>query len=323
MSPSPQKDADQLVDQAHEYLADGDYEAALKVAQQLEGDGESEAFAIAAEAHAAQGNVDEAVKVLQRGVEVQPDCWSNWQMLGNYRSDLGQQDKANEAYEKALACSDAWTASIRLNRAILAARDGNYDEALRELDSADDEELRLELASARIQVLQEAGRLDEALEAAAEAMQWEYDPERDGPCLARIVAMISRVQMQQGRHKDGIRRRLLDALEWADHSNPEVLAAIRDLDGRYSPDAQYFRLELSTRLLESDDETGEADTIGLFVEYDVVAESVEQAIGWIGDFEPEISRDAWTVESSEAIEPRPDEPMGVYWRACRVEDAND
>ena len=85
-----------------QHLNDGDAEAALEVAAQLEELRYTASFEIAALAYGQLGDLDAAVGVLTRGVDLAPDVGLNWQLLGNYLSDLERFDEAVSAYESAL-----------------------------------------------------------------------------------------------------------------------------------------------------------------------------------------------------------------------------
>jgi hypothetical protein len=60
------------------------------------------------------------------------------------------------------------------------------------------------------------------------------------------------------------------------------------------------------------------DAIAYFVTYDVVADTKDEALNFIREFEDEEFRMNLTVEESEIIEPRPDSPKGVYWHGGRA-----
>jgi Flp pilus assembly protein TadD len=75
-----------------------EFDAALEIATELEAHRYSGSFEIAALAHAGKGDLEAAVAVLRRGVATVPDAWPNWQLLGNYVSDLGRYDEAEAAY---------------------------------------------------------------------------------------------------------------------------------------------------------------------------------------------------------------------------------
>ena len=52
--------------------------------------------------------------------------------------------------------------------------------------------------------------------------------------------------------------------------------------------------------------------LGFYTSYDVVADSVEEALRLLKRFEPREIRDSVRVESCEDVEARPDERKGVY-----------
>jgi tetratricopeptide (TPR) repeat protein len=134
--------AGKLLERGRALLRDGEIDEALRVAERLRGMRYSGGFELTALAHAARGRTEEAVRVLEEGVEAAPQAWLNWQLLGNYRSDLGRFAGAEAAYERALACPGVHPSSVRLNQAILAYRQGENPKALGLAALVDDPELR-------------------------------------------------------------------------------------------------------------------------------------------------------------------------------------
>lgn len=128
---------EELTSQGFRCLEVQDYSGALEVAAQLEDRRYTAAFEIGALAHAGQDQLEQAVELLERGVEAAPDVWLLWQLLGNYRSDLDRFDDATQAYEHALQCTDVSKPSVYLNQAILFGRLGQYKQALALLDQAE------------------------------------------------------------------------------------------------------------------------------------------------------------------------------------------
>src|SRR5262245_38065397 len=94
--------SEQLDKEARELLADDDFEGALRIAEQLETLRYTAAFEIAALAHAGMDDLEKAVAVLERGLALAPDVWVNWQLLGNYLSDLDRYEAAQSAFARAL-----------------------------------------------------------------------------------------------------------------------------------------------------------------------------------------------------------------------------
>lgn len=134
--------AEKLLERGRGLLRDGEIDEALRMAERLHEMRYSGGFELSALAYAAQGRTEEAVRVLEEGVERAPQAWLNWQLLGNYRSDLGRFADAEAAYERALTCPDVQPSSVRLNQAILAHRQGDPRKALGFAGLVDDPELR-------------------------------------------------------------------------------------------------------------------------------------------------------------------------------------
>lgn len=315
MAEATRKKAEALSKKGFALLQEGTYQSALDIAKQLEKLRYSAAFEIAAQAYAGMKDLDSAVETLERGVSLAPSCWLNWQLLGNYRSDLGRFDDAAVAYEKALACPNVWADSVRLNQAILASRRADHDTALNHLHDVKDPCLALRAASARIQALHGMGKPDEAAALAERCLGQRWDADGAGEDLAHIAAALGRIGLARGWPATDVRRLAFDSL--AHHaSSPDLLALIRDLDARYSPRAQYHRILAHVSV--SDDDPMGSKASGYFVKYDVIAETVADALQIIRGLEGLDTSDALSVEESEVLGPRPQEPMGVYWRSGRV-----
>src|SRR5262245_5741741 len=119
MTPSDRRkqESEKLAEAGYQHLKDGDAEAALRVAEELESLLYTATFEIAALAHRQLGDIEAAVALLKRGLEIAPVVWVNWQLLGNYLSDLERFDEAAFAYESALECPGVWRSSVHLNQA--------------------------------------------------------------------------------------------------------------------------------------------------------------------------------------------------------------
>ena len=152
--------AEKLLERGHALLREARLDEALEVSDRLRELRNSGAFEIGAMAHAAKGDLEGAVRVLEEGLEHAPGVWLNWQLLGNYLSDLERFPQAATAYERALACPNAGVASVRLNQAILAQRRGDFEAALGLIELVDDPELSLQAASVHVGALAAIRDLD-------------------------------------------------------------------------------------------------------------------------------------------------------------------
>ena len=107
----------------------------------------------------------------------------------------------------------------------------------------------------------------------------------------------------------------LAALEEHDRGNSELLAAIRDADDSYSPEAKYYRMTVDAKIPFTDPLYREAK--GYIVTYDLVADTLDEALRYVERMEDPIVRGNLLVDAHEVLESRPDDPKGVYRRSAR------
>lgn len=307
---------EELTDRAFECLHQCDYEGALELAREIEAQRYTSAYEIAALVYARKNDLERAVETLERGTSVAPTCWSNWLLLGNYRSDLDDSDGAHAAYEQALSCPGVWEPAVRLNQAILANRTGQPRQALTIVESINDPELELEAISVRVDALTDLDRFDEAASLAEKCLAKDdrSDHELDGKSLARVASVLARIRLDKGASPEEVRAFAFDALRFQE-DNQDLLALVRDIDGCYSEKAQYFRILIHAGIPHGSDPQEEC--IGLCTTYDVVAEDIEQAMKMVRAFEVGPGDNYEAIEW-EALGARPHDPMGVYWRSPKV-----
>ncbi|HEX6902694.1 MAG TPA: hypothetical protein VF789_23450 [Thermoanaerobaculia bacterium] len=303
---------EKLSQKGYELIDAEEFDRALEVAEELERLRYSAAFEIAALAHAGKGDLAAAVRALERGVEKAPDVWLNWQLLGNYRSDLGMIAEAAEAYERALECPDVSRSSIRLNQAILANRTGDHAAALHLAGEVDDPETAVWAAALRVDSLTALGRREEAERLGLQILS-EAGEEADADPLCNVALNIARIRLDRGEPRPDVRVFAVQQLERNPGHN-DLLALIRDIDGLYSETAQHYRLLIRGQIPEDHPMAGEAK--GFYSNWQVLADSPEEAL----EFIRAIDRPAapLSLEQWEAAEPRPQDPKGVYWRSGRV-----
>lgn len=307
VDPSP-KDSEQLTKEVYALLREGKNDEALRVAATLEERCYSSCFEIEAIAHAAKGDLDAAVAVLERGTELAPDVWLNWQLLGNYRSDLGRYDQAAAAYDRAAACPKVSLDSVRLNRAILANRCKRFEAALDFLDSITDVDLAMEAIATRTVALNRLGRHTEAAALALKALT-EADEDVHRTCLDTLAAEAVAARLALGEPTADVKAFALDAIE--NHgAGPWLLRELRVLDDQRSETAQYYRLLVHGTLAEEDPLFDEAK--GFYSSVDAVADSVAEALASFRALIPQRVLASLEAEQVEILEPRPRDPKGVY-----------
>lgn len=111
------------------YVEEGRTSKAMGVAAQLYSIRYSGAFEIEAQALACDRLKNEAIAVLQKGLELAPTSWLNRNLLGNYLSDQGRYDEAFAAYEEAPRTPTADSILIEANYAMALHRAGRNEEA--------------------------------------------------------------------------------------------------------------------------------------------------------------------------------------------------
>jgi tetratricopeptide (TPR) repeat protein len=303
---------EKLSQKGYELIDEEEFDRALAVAEDLERLRYSAAFEIAALAHEGKGDLAAAVRALERGVERAPDVWLNWQLLGNYRSDLGVIAEAGQAYERALECPGVSRSSIRLNQAILANRTGDHAAALRLAGEVDDPATAVWAAALRVDSLTALGKREEAERLGLQILS-EADEDANADPLCNVALNIAQIRLDRGDPRLDVRAFAVQQLE-RDPDNNDLLALIRDIDGLYSETAQYYRLLIRGHLPEDHPMAGEAE--GFYSNWQVLADSPDEAL----DFIRAIDRPAvpLTLEEWEAAEERSRDPKGVYWRSGRA-----
>lgn len=311
-----QKRTETLANQGFEHLHAREFQKALDVACQLEELQCFAAFELAALAHKGMGAPDEAVRVLQRAVQEDSNVWSDWQLLGNSFSDLDRFDDAGAAYDQALQCENAWTDSVRLNKAVLASRRERFDEALELLGQIVDVELRLHATEHRINILRRLDRTDEAAAMAEAILAERHENDEDAESLARTAAVLGRIHLEQGRDRTEIRKRILTWMDQYRRASTPLMAVLRDVDGLWSDKARSFKLTVNVTF--PDDHLLRAESAGFFIVCDVVADNADEALDFVRRLEADDLGETFAIEQQRESEVDPQWLKGVYWRSGRV-----
>ena len=313
------KRCESLLQKGYALIRDGEFDAALEVAGQLEKHRHTGGFEIAALAHAGKGELETAVAVLRRGVTRAPDVWLNWQLLGNYLSDLERYDDAEAAYQRALACPGCSHDSVRLNLAVLASRRDRPEAALVLLDSVRDPVLVEPAREIRVSTLRALGRLDEAL-SLAEATLADGPPggEDEAARWERVAATAARIRLELNQDPADVRRSVVGCLSAAPASTA-LLRVLRELAPQRSPAARRFEILMHGAIPLRSPKRGEFT--GFFTTYHVAAETSGDALEMIRKhedlLEPEDPANL-SIDSAKDLGPAADEALGVMWRSGRA-----
>lgn len=270
------------MDEAQALLDNYEYEAALKIAEQLERVRYSGAFDIGAQALAGLGRMADAIAMLERGVVVGPQAWPNWELLGNYRSDAGMYESAALAYETALQCENVWADSIRLNQAILAERDGDFDRALSLVEIIEDAEFEIAKTSVKASILLKTDQPVAAISQCDEVSHEDEPKDSNLPYLASLCATRARALLQLDEPVADIRQFLRGALD-AYPDSEELLTCFRELRNEPSLTGGIYDVVIS---FEVDVHTQhELGVLGFVRSGHAIADTPEEAIALFCELE--------------------------------------
>ncbi|MBM4383338.1 MAG: hypothetical protein FJ091_08185 [Deltaproteobacteria bacterium] len=304
-----QQQVETLADRGFALLEEGEFKKALTVATQLKELRWSGGFEIEARAHAGLGDLARATACLESGVEVAPDAWANWQLLGSYRSDRGDFIGAEVAYTRALSCPGADQDAITLNRAILATRQADPERALRLASEVRHPDLAARTISVRMRALELSGKTREALAIGVDATRPDAGISPDD--VRMLVSRVVHLRLVLGDNRLEIRTFL--RRHWSpDIDSAHLLAAFRELDGvEANEHCGYFYLLVQARLLPGHPEATHAE--GYFARFHAVAPSAKEALPFVARLLDE--RAELRVSESERLEARSQGFQGVYWSA--------
>lgn len=293
----------------------GDFDEAIEVGMQIKTMRHTSAFEILALAYAGQGNVAQAIEVLEEGVTKGPSVWRLWQLLGNYRSDLDRFDAAYEAYGSALKCPDVNTSSVNLNIAIVLTREGRLDESSATLDLVVAPELRLRADAQRIGLLDRRREYEEAIRF-GESLRQTFDDDSIAEAAdARVSFAMIETDLARaywfGR-KDADRALKLAFSATTNVAGfPSALWLIREIEAKYSAAPSAYKLLLKGKWPV---DAPDGRKRGFFVNFTVIADNPDEAFDAARRFVRADARDSLQLDTFEKLEPSPgpDNPKGVY-----------
>ncbi|MEZ4489455.1 MAG: hypothetical protein R3F51_17855 [Cyanobacteriota/Melainabacteria group bacterium] len=319
---SKETEAEKLFEKARSCLDNYQLDEAIELGNELLSMNFSGGFEILALAFQQQNEFERAIEILETGVEQCPDLWLLWQLLGNMHSYQKNYAEAYSAYERALACPDAWKDSVMLNKAIALSREGDYQASEEALPDLENSNLAIEILSVRLANLN-------ALEEWYKVMQYEpvvgsYVQEvfRQGDgdqinasdlgFVSSILADLAYAYLQHGdaieRAKESARLSLNLNRQCA-----RALQVVREIRNEKSDDAVAFRVIVEGRWpekMEDDDRE-----LGFFSTYEVVASSTEEALEYIKEIESKDLVATLSLDEAEELAPEPSLTKGVYWRS--------
>ena len=299
---------DALMEKGFDLVAGEEFEEAIQIGLRLQERRHSSAFEILALAYAGLDETPKAVEVLEEGVAKVPAIWRLWQLLGNYRSDLGRYAEAEEAYGRALQCPAADLSSIQLNRAICLSRQGRFEEAGAELDRVTDPELRFRVEAQRLDMLGRLERYDEAITRGETILKDVAAVEVEPQVLSAIMTDLGHAYWLGRKDAEHAIAIAMEALRQTP-SFPDALWLIREVEDARSPTAKYYRMMIQGDWPEPDEDDRE---MGFFMSFDIVADSPDDALEYARRFEGQDAGGSLRMDECKELEARPNEPKGIY-----------
>lgn len=304
------------MDEGFQALEFYDTKKAIKIGKKLKRLKHTSAFEILALAYADDEKIKKAISILEEGVKVAPTIWRLWQLLGNYRSDNEEYDKAQICYQKALECPTASTNSIRYNSAIAYFRKEQYLDAenqinLIKLDEMNGEEeeqsLALSIYSQHISILNQLKKYQEALKIASQVLKQKWNERCTGE-LASFYTSHADTLWLSGNEKDAL------SFLWKsiklNHKNSDTLYLIRQIENKSSNTGKYYHILLEgvwSKALQDN-----CEKQGFFINYYVVAENLDQALTFIKRIEPKEYYSSISINEYEILEEDCNDLLGIY-----------
>ncbi|VVD81418.1 hypothetical protein PHO31112_01121 [Pandoraea horticolens] len=314
---------DELMAEAFAHLEAGDPESALEVGKRLESMQYSGAYEVQAMAYADMDEMEQAVAVLEAGVAHAPGVWLLWQLLGNYRSDLGRFPAAIEAYEAASNCApDEDLVIVDFNHANALARHGNLASAQTRLDRvlesphlAQAGRTFIENAIAlRMHLFNAQGEPKAAIATYEALHKHEAGDEGSNVSMADVVAELSLAYKQSGENDKALASALeaVQLYKWSD----AALWALRAARDAQSDTAHAMHLIVEGQWYEPlEDEDPDGPAPEFVTTYDVVADDAEEALRLIAECEPPQVRESLRIVETHPIDHEDESPTpykGVY-----------
>lgn len=302
-----------------------EFEDVLPIADKLLALGHTSGFEWKARALARLGRRQEAIRVLQEGVQRAPQVPPLWSHLGEQLSDAGDYAAARAAFARVETFGKPYRDFAIANDAHVLGREGRHEESLarlRDVDVSEDASLRAFVTSSRLSGLLGLKRLDDVIAEADAAVVWmrevrEREPDRLGDDLAHVFICAARARWRRDKDAKNALDTCFDAIRAG--SRKEAHDLIREIEGLDAARARPFRLMCrgTARLVVDGKSTkeGEPEPHGFFCTYWVLADDVPEGLAFARRVEECVLGDkliSLDVERSEELSDRVAGNKGVY-----------
>ncbi len=308
--------ANKLMDEGFEAIENFQYEEAIKIGEKLKKIKHSSAFEILALAYHQEDNNPKAIEILQEGVRVAPVVWRLWQLLGNYQSENQLYEESQNSFQKARECPDPDLNSISYNSSLEYLKGGNYKEAKNQCSLVDcsqlkaegDHELLIFVLSLNISISNNLGQFEESKTIFNSTLSEKIDFDSYNQAVSDLYTSYAETLFKTGNSKEALEY-LWKAIE-LHKNNGRASWLIREIEGRFSENSKYFRILIEGVWHQPFE--GESENPGFYTSYDVVADTLDDALDLIKRFEPTDIEHSLKIDEHEILENIPENPQGIY-----------
>ncbi|MEL6625080.1 MAG: hypothetical protein AAFO96_12150 [Bacteroidota bacterium] len=307
-----------LVEEGWRTLEDEAYDEAREIAEQLLSYEAEEGYALMGQVLLAEEGPAAAVAYMKEGIANYPESWRLLLEMGKIYAQTGEIETAMLVFDEAETKESAEKHWIDFYRALtyLNQEMPDVEEALNIFQGIDHEDLIIEAFRQQMMILTAIQRYDLVMELANEdlsVLPLPQTPEEE-EAFSQILTYIAQAFWFDKDDEEEARKYLRAALD-IERTNIEALDLLRSLNPVYSEESQFYSLLVEGEWVNPAEEEGEEDDVFAFVtNYAIVADSAEEAMTIVKDFErEEVRRDSLQVLDVE-VEPNDEEdPKGIYF----------
>ncbi|MDX2250606.1 MAG: tetratricopeptide repeat protein [Bacteroidia bacterium] len=302
------EEIEKLNDQAWELIHEEKLKEAAEIGHKLKAEGIESGYRIVATTYVMEEKFDRAIAELKDGIKRIPDSWELHLQLGNFLSDNGDFDEAIRTLDQASRLPGAEKHWINLNKAVVYTRKADFDKALNLLQKIEHAEAVNQAFELQLRILDQLGHHDLILqmEDELEYLQTPED-EESAETLSQICTHIARAYYME-EDNDAAKHYIRQAVEYQ-RTNTDAAELLREINGQFSENSRIYSFVINGLL--NDPESG--DEIPFFTTYGVVADSEEEALELIHDYEIEaVDKNSLEISQVDSTENTEGDPKGIY-----------
>ncbi|MEM9218788.1 MAG: hypothetical protein AAGD25_31160 [Cyanobacteria bacterium P01_F01_bin.150] len=300
-------DINTLIDTGFALVSNGEFEEAGKIGLELKSHRHTSSFEILALAYAGMEDLNKAIAILEEGIEVAPNIWQFWQLLGNYSSDLENYDKSIEYYERGIQCPDANINSLKYNLAVLYSRLEEFEKSNEIVDEVNGELFEFKRINLKMENLIDLGRPNESIDISDKYLE-KIDGHDNFYDISDYYAAMSEAFLKIEEF-DAARTSAHSSVTYNKH-NERAQYVLRELNMKPESGLKYLKVIVEGVWSGSDDEKEKPPVF--FTTYDMAVKNNENILELIKPFEPPEVFDSLRIEEINELESDWDGLIGIY-----------